>query len=405
MSRLIVCAVLCLTFASSASAAIFVANDGVDGSICGQKKTPCRSIGRAIANAGVGDTIVVGPGHYGDLDGDGTLGEAGEEKLGSSCGAAMVVNVVCIDKPLTLVSRDGAASTVIEARAVPQDDTVVVTAPGARLGAPKKGFTILGGDALGVRSPLLLFGNGITAIGNRFAGTFGGISVSGSGHVFKANQVRGTPLSVEGSGHQIVGNEVVESRNSGIGMFRCRGCRVAGNVVTGSAVDGIQIADDNPAGPGPGNVVEGNVVSTNLRHGFGTFRLGPGAVPANVLFKGNVASRNSIAGFQVDGTNLTLTGNLAIGNGAVGVQVDPLSAPPVLTTNDFIGNGGAVALCGVLNLSPQQIAATQSYWGAATGPGSRPADDACVDAGSGAVGAEPFATKPHKVKPKLPKIQ
>ena len=43
------------------------------------RTAPCRSISRGIANAADGDTIVVGPGRYGDLDRDGTLSEPNEE--------------------------------------------------------------------------------------------------------------------------------------------------------------------------------------------------------------------------------------------------------------------------------------------------------------------------------------
>lgn len=398
--------VLSLMLAPSVYAAVIVANDGVDGPTCGTKKAPCRSIGRAIANAGVGDKIIVGPGHYGDLDGDGTLGEPGEEKANGSCAAAPVVNVVCVDKPLTIVSRDGAASTVIEARLAPQDSAVVLNAPGAVLGAPKKGFTIIGGEALGVRSPLLVLASSATTVGNRLTGRFGGVSVSGSGHVFRANQMRGILLSVSGSGHQIVGNEIADSSGSGISLFRCRGCRVASNFITGAASDGIQIADDDPSAPGPGNVVEGNVASAGLEDGFGSFRLSAAAAPTNFLFRGNVASRNAGAGFQIDGTAITLTGNAALGNGVAGIQIDPMSASPVLAGNDVIGNGGSNGtLCGVSNLSPLQVAATQSYWGAATGPGPRPADDACSGLGAGVIVTEPFATKPRKVKTKLPRIE
>lgn len=405
IAPLVLAAGFSLALASNAYATVFVANDGTDGPTCGAKKAPCRSIGRAVANAGAGDTIVVAPGHYGDLDGDGTLGEPGEEKLTSACGSAMGFSVLCLDKPVTLLSRDGAASTVIEARMVPQDYAVVVSAPGTRLGAPKKGFTIVAGEVLGLRSPLLVFGNGGTVIGNRLAGHFGGAAVGGSGHVFKTNQLRGVPLGVNGSAHQVVGNEIADASATGISIFRCRGCRVAGNLITRSGGNGIQVGDDDPDRAGPGNVVEGNVVSASLGHGFGSVRLSATSVATNVLFRANVASRNLGAGFQVDGTNFTLTGNVAIGNGVAGVQVDPLSAPPVLTANDFIGNGGGGDLCGVLNLSPQQIAATQSYWGAATGPGPRPADDACSGSGAGAVVTEPLATKPRKVKPKLPRIE
>jgi hypothetical protein len=49
----------------------YVANNGVDSATCGTLAAPCRSITRAIAHAVAGDTIVVGPGRYGDIDEDG----------------------------------------------------------------------------------------------------------------------------------------------------------------------------------------------------------------------------------------------------------------------------------------------------------------------------------------------
>ena len=57
-----------------------VADHGVDVPGCGQDVTsPCRSISQAIALADAGDTILVGPGRYGDLNDNGRLDEAGEE--------------------------------------------------------------------------------------------------------------------------------------------------------------------------------------------------------------------------------------------------------------------------------------------------------------------------------------
>src|SRR6516162_9238145 len=53
-------------------ATLYVANNGLDGPSCGTKASPCRSITQGIANAAAGDTIIVGPGLYGDLNDDGT---------------------------------------------------------------------------------------------------------------------------------------------------------------------------------------------------------------------------------------------------------------------------------------------------------------------------------------------
>jgi Periplasmic copper-binding protein (NosD) len=390
-----------LLAATARGGTITVASDGVDGPTCGGKKTPCRSIGRAIANAGAGDKVIVGPGHYGDLNDDGTLGEAGEEKLfpPGTCGGVGVQTVVCIDKPIALLSRDGAATTVIDARTVPQDDTVVVTAPGASLGAAKKGFNVIGNPMFG--NAVLLVGSGGSVVGNRITGR-NGMAVDGMGHLVKGNQVSGAEfvgVGASGSTHQVVGNEIIDNGGQGISLFKCMGCRIVGNLVARSGSNGVEMFDESG-----GLVVEGNVATANGGHGFAARRLNDIGT-LNVVFRGNLASRNLGAGFFLDGTNLTLTGNAAIGNAIAGVQIDTLSDPPALVNNNFIGNGGTDGgLCGVLTLTSQPVAATGSYWGAATGPGPRPADAACSNTAA-AVVTEPFATKPRKVKPKLPRIQ
>src|SRR5690242_1559876 len=67
------------------AATVYVASNGADSGSCGAKEAPCRSISQGIANSAVGGSIVVGPGRYGDLDSDGTLGELGEEPVPSLC--------------------------------------------------------------------------------------------------------------------------------------------------------------------------------------------------------------------------------------------------------------------------------------------------------------------------------
>ena len=92
----------------------YVTDTGADGPGCGLALTSaCRSISQAIALAGVGDTVLVGPGRYGDLNDNGILGEPGEEFGAPGCGCVLAVN-----KAVTLVSSGGAAVTWIDARAV-----------------------------------------------------------------------------------------------------------------------------------------------------------------------------------------------------------------------------------------------------------------------------------------------
>jgi len=392
----IVATMVCLAHAPARAATLVVASDGVDAPLCGSKAAPCRSIGRAIANAGAGDRIVVGPGHYGDLDGDGILGETGEEQTGS-CSLPAGVVVVCVDKPVTLLSRDGSPFTVIDVGDAAHDYLVAVRSPGAALGAPKKGFTVIGGSTVGVAA-VLLFDSGATAAGNRLTARITGLDVEGTGHVAKGNQLvgsGGSGLFAFGTAHQIDGNQALGS-DLGFNLAGCQGCRVVGNFSARNARHGFLVFPDST-----GLVVEGNVATANGGAGFATAPLND--VLAGVVFRGNAAVRNLGPGFLVDGTDLSLTGNAAIGNAVAGVEIAADSDAPLLSKNNFIGNGTPEGNgCGVLSAASSPVDATASYWGAATGPGPRPADDAC--GGTAGVVATPFATKPIKVKPKLPRI-
>src|SRR5882757_7125751 len=110
---------------SAASPIVYVANNGVDSANCGTQSMPCRSITRGMARAPSGSIIVVGPGRYGDLNGDGKFDSPGEERpqkasIPSGGGWPLEIScVVCILKPVHLVSSYGAESTLIDAGHAP----------------------------------------------------------------------------------------------------------------------------------------------------------------------------------------------------------------------------------------------------------------------------------------------
>jgi len=54
----------------------YAANNGLDSNPC-TKTAPCRSITKTMSVAAEGNTIIVGPGLYGDLNRDGIVGNAG----------------------------------------------------------------------------------------------------------------------------------------------------------------------------------------------------------------------------------------------------------------------------------------------------------------------------------------
>ena len=94
----------------------YVSDIGSDGPGCGLALTSaCRSITQAIDLANPGDTILVGPGRYGDLNRNGILGEAGEE-LGYLTPPASCSCVLRIEKQVIVISSGGAAVTMIDGR-------------------------------------------------------------------------------------------------------------------------------------------------------------------------------------------------------------------------------------------------------------------------------------------------
>ena len=122
-----------LSTASAAHATTWhVENNGTDSSTCGATVDPCRTIGQAITNAAAGDTVVVGPGLYGNLGYDFT--EVGEEPPCSDAGS-----ILCVDKRLTIESSNGAERTRLNAGSLRSG--VRLSADGSIFGRVGRGFT------------------------------------------------------------------------------------------------------------------------------------------------------------------------------------------------------------------------------------------------------------------------
>ena len=103
--------------ATASSRALWTTNYGVDSSTCGYGSHPCRSISQAIDNADTGDTIWVGAGRYGDLNGDGDFDDPGDEHASVINSRGGIDCVVCISKALQVYSVNGAEVTTIEGSA------------------------------------------------------------------------------------------------------------------------------------------------------------------------------------------------------------------------------------------------------------------------------------------------
>jgi hypothetical protein len=306
-------------------ATLYAANNGVDGPNCGTSANPCRSITRTMANAAIGDTIMVRPGKYGsDLDGNGVHGEPGEEV--PAFGA-----MLAIYKPLIVLSTDGAAATLIDARNVPDtvaaNVNVLIVTGDAEFGRPGHGFTVTNtagrraggiapqGTNVKVRGNLVLYtssvvsgGVGIDAEalpydilieGNQVIGWNVGIYIRSASETASKNHVSLCDIGIVAQGGNVVGNVVIGT-NFAIGL--------------------------ESAGSATGNAVHGNGV------GFDVFP------PATGLFTGSVRKNN-------------IFGN----------------ASPIV--------GGSS--CGLVNEGVPGLTATNNYWGASTGPGGDPADAVC----------------------------
>jgi hypothetical protein len=323
---------------AAAAAKLRVENHGVDAPGCGTQQAPCRSISQAVANAAEGDAILVGPGFYGDLDGDGSFGEVGEE----GPAAATCDCLVLIDKRVSIRSTEGAAATVLVHPSVPLR-AFRLTAEGAAVGKRNGGFSIVGELGTG----LLLEADGNAAAGNWLVDET--VSANGGDASLSDNRLLG------GEGILAVG----------------AGARLVRNAVAVAAQGFILGLADAALPRGAPRRLERSVAVGNLIGVFVDSDVGP------TEMERCAALGNSMSGVYVSVNEDTTASRLSLyGNGA-GETTSP--APNC-------GLAAAIA-----------VPAPRSFWGAPAGPGADPADAACpVDAGS--IEFAPVSAKEIRVK-------
>jgi parallel beta-helix repeat protein len=343
---------------------IWVANNGLDAPDCGTRTHPCRSISFGIANAREGDTVLVEPGRYGDVNSDFQYVSPGDERADLALGC-----VICIDKAVTVLSTAGPKVTIIDPASFQPPTrgprppelrwTVLISAPGVRLGGSGQGFTIYGHSRFAV--------------------------------VGQAGDVR------------VVGNTAL---NGGIKLFAEQGdLVVARNTVSNTDI-GIQVST---ASTGSKAVITRNVSEGNSNTGFSMS--GPGryiisrnhAIASKYGFamggegaytiENNIATANEF-GFVALDSGHTFRGNTAAGND-VGFNFSARTGPlrNSFHTNNMLGS----TFCGLSQSTGAEVDATNNYWGSPTGPGPKPADKICNfrEGHTGAVSTTlfvPFAT-------------
>ncbi|MBI3785734.1 MAG: hypothetical protein HY270_20265 [Deltaproteobacteria bacterium] len=325
----------------------YVGNDGNDTFFpsCGTKVLPCRSVGQAIAMAAAGDTIIVGPGVYGDLDGSGVLGDfPGEDAATGGCNCMINVN-----KQLTILSRDGAYLTVLDAGGL-RGRTVDIQASQTVFGKPSKGFTMRnGGTGIGLFTDPAV--QKVKVQGNVASGNATGFNISGNG----------------AGGNSVLAADNVAILN-GVAFF-----------LSGST-----------------NLLQRNRALFNNEG----FVVGGDAHKVTQ----NIAIGNSLAGFEIDVQAGALnpvadfSKNAALANINRGIEVVAApglgsNATVVIKKNNMFGNGDSVDNCGLFinngdASASLTVTAKSNFWGMSTGIGVNPADSAggaCTTTAGGTV--------------------
>jgi len=300
-------------FASDGAAAprLWVENSGLDSPSCGSTTNPCRSISQAIENGSDGDTIFVGPGHYGDVSGTGTFSGPGDEHPGpSGC-------LVCITKKLQIDSVDGASVTVIDGgHAAQLSSAVQILHDGAFLGYKGHGFTLSGvnGDAVRIDE-------NAAGYQSEFPGVQQGISVGG-------NIALSSSFTLNGPGPED-GLCLVCSENTGQILFADNQAIGGGFAITVNALRG------------PGQIILRNNLALNAGTGFAVAAGIQTVFALNVSGDDQVQLLNNVAsGCQLGfSTNLAgpIQSNTAINNVQAGFLVVPAG---LIQYNSAIGNGG-----------------------------------------------------------------
>jgi len=236
--------------------------------------------------------------------------------------------MININKTLTVVSRDGAASTVIrfsDAGAT-LSLAVEIEANAVTFGTKNKGFTVLG--------------NGTSPCAEAIAD----VGVTGT--------------TVEGNIARNCGFGILDFES---GITTIKNNRVSDNTLGILMVGGTGMATTNVA----------SFNGTGMEMISGTYTITKNAV---------AGSRDPMGFGMFVESGDTVTKNSITGGAGSGIGAD--SAPTSLTKNSIFGNGlatGANHNCGINNTSGGTITATGNYWGTASGPGSDPADKTCGD--------------------------
>ena len=254
----------------------FVAAGGTDAGNCSDADNPCATIGFALGVAGVGDTVVVGPGSYDEA-------------------------VTVAEADLTLRSSDGAGATTISGNELTH--TVLITSADVTV----DGFTVRDGNS-GIRAE----GDRATIANNNVGSSVNGITLVSDDNLVHDNDVFDN--TVEGISIQSDDNVVRD------------------NLVHDNANDGI-----DQEGPRTGNLYENNVVRDNADEGIDVGGE-PGMVPTGNVIRGGWVTGNNDDGLKIEGAGNTIVDVLIELNGSDGIDLDDVGGAPISSGNLIANN-------------------------------------------------------------------
>jgi hypothetical protein len=369
---------------------LWAANNGVDSGSCGTQASPCRSISQAVSNAPAGATVRVGPGRYGDLDNDGAY-DAGDEGPRTSGRQGLLQ----IEKAIRISSTHGAELTTIDfgPSAAEPRAVVAIRASNVYFGDVGLGFTLVGVNTSGIRLEggtrrnVRILGNivrGLNGIGIYVYTTGDAISVSDN--LVAQNTASGLFVNIRrpsGSTAPILIERNTIRENGNPLRVAAVNARVFGNVIDGNLNAGAQVLAGSA-----GIQMERN------------FFIGNRGGALEVVERASATAPAPLDRFVLN----TVVGNASFGVRERGRAIQRFDKNNIYGNGFGGGAGTTFANCGLVvdgGYPGGNVIATNSFWGAASGPGADPADGAGPGSGCGSASSStqvaPFAAAPFVI--------
>ncbi|MBN2024342.1 MAG: right-handed parallel beta-helix repeat-containing protein [Pirellulales bacterium] len=285
---------------------------------------------------------------------DGDVNADGLPDIVVHCESFDAIGIVSSDNVIRgLVIQNGWAGVHIHGGGSPADRNCVL---GCYIGTDLTGTTTAGTANRG---------SGVWVGGNTHGTVIGGPGAH-EGNVISGNGYHGIQLigaidvTVQGNyiGVGADGDAPRGNQATGISLeSTCQGVTIggsapgAGNVISGSAWNGIVIGVDS----GGGNIVQGNRIGTNAAGNVAVANTGSGIIIAGSYntIRDNVISGNGAEGIKIEGGKATgnlvrgnrigadATGTVALGNGVIGVSI--VNAPGNTIGGTAAGEGNRIA--------------------------------------------------------------